>query len=52
VRSGDTVKASYAGATSTEFVDLPADRTNVARSPACTPGASGITPPGNGLVCQ
>jgi hypothetical protein len=52
VRSGETVKASYAGATTAEFVDLPADRTKLAQSPACTAGASGKTPPGNGLVCQ
>jgi hypothetical protein len=52
VRSGETVKASYAGVTTAEFVDLPADQTNVALSPACTAGASGKTPPGNGLVCK
>jgi hypothetical protein len=52
VRSGEIVKASYAGATGTEFVDLPAERTKKALSPACTAGASGTTPPGNGLVCE
>jgi hypothetical protein len=50
VRSGETVKASFAGATSPEFVDLPAERTSVALSPACTAGASGQTPAG--LVCR
>jgi hypothetical protein len=52
VRSGELVKASFAGATSAEFVDLPAENTNQALSPACTAGASGKTPSGNGLVCR
>jgi hypothetical protein len=52
VRSGETLKASYAGATTTEFVDLPADATKIALSPACSAGASGKAPSGNGLACQ
>lgn len=51
VRSGETLKASFTGVSSADFVDLPADATKVAVSPACTAGASGKTPPGNGLVC-
>lgn len=34
VRAGETVKASFAGATSVDFVDLPAERTKRAMSPA------------------
>lgn len=51
VRSGEVIKASFAGASSAEFLDLPSERSNVVRSPACTAGASGKKPAGNGLVC-
>jgi hypothetical protein len=52
IRSGETVRASFAGASTAEFVDLPSERMNTVRSPACTAGASGRTPPGKGLNCQ
>jgi hypothetical protein len=52
IRSGETVKASFAGASSENFVDLASERTNLVKAPACTAGESGQTPPGNGLDCQ
>jgi len=51
VRSGDIVKASFAGRSTADFFELPSERTQVMWSPACVAGASGQVPPGNGLIC-
>jgi hypothetical protein len=52
IRSGDKVTASFAGTSTTDFVDLPSSRTTQALSPACLAGASGVMPAGKGLGCQ
>ncbi len=52
LRSGEKVKAAFAGNSTSDFYDLPSEVSQVMTSPACIAGSSGKVPPGNGLTCR